>query len=178
MKKTRIFVLLIFVGSLFTVLSCKDDVEDSVSGYLAWNDENVAYFEAAKVETDDNGDLLYEMVIPNWDTASCVLMHFYEKGIDTSLSPYYTSYVKVNYLGQLIDETVFDSTYVDPENTMTAKISSLVDGWAVAMEKMHVGDSCRVVIPQNLGYGTSSSGTIKPYSTLIFDIKLIEIVRQ
>ena len=74
--------------------------------------------------------------------------------------------------------TVFDATHESPDNPMTAKISSLVDGWTVAMERMHVGDSCRVVIPQNLGYGERSQNLIKPYSTLIFDIKLMEIVRR
>lgn len=40
---------------------------------------------------------------------------------------------------------------------------------------MRVGDSARIVIPYNLGYGSSNSGVIKPYSTLVFDLKLVDI---
>ena len=40
---------------------------------------------------------------------------------------------------------------------------------------MHIGDSCRVIIPYIVGYGTTASGDIKPFSTLQFDIKLVGI---
>lgn len=177
MEKARNFFLSLLSCCLLAMTACNDDVEDTVSQYLDWNNENVAYFEAAKLETDADGKRVYDVVSPNWDPSSCVLIHYYKRGTGT-VSPYYTSFVKVCYKGQLIDGTVFDATYQSPSNPMTAKISSLVDGWAVAMEHMHVGDSCRVIIPQNLGYGVQSRGSIKPYSTLIFDIKLMEIVRQ
>ena len=43
---------------------------------------------------------------------------------------------------------------------------------------MHVGDSCKIIIPYNLGYGSTSRGTvIKAYSMLEFDIKLVDIYR-
>lgn len=177
MEKARNFFLSLLSCCLLAMTACNDDVEDTVSQYLDWNNENVAYFEAAKLETDADGKRVYDVVSPNWDPSSCVLIHYYKRGTGT-VSPYYTSFVKVCYKGQLIDGTVFDATYQSPSNPMTAKISSLVDGWAVAMEHMRVGDSCRVIIPQNLGYGVQSRGSIKPYSTLIFDIKLMEIVRQ
>lgn len=177
MEKTRIFFLSLLSCCLMAMISCNDDVEDTVTEYLEWNNQNVAYFEAAKLETDEEGNRVYQVISPNWDPSSCVLMHYYKRGTGT-VSPYSTSFVKVCYKGQLIDGTVFDDIYQSPDNPMTAKISSLVQGWTVAMERMHVGDSCRVIIPQNLGYGSRSQGSIKPYSTLIFDIKLMEIVRQ
>ena len=155
----------------------KDEVEGTVTGYHEWNNQNVADFEAAKLETDEEGNRVSRVRSANVDPSSCVLMHYYKRGTGT-VSPYSTSFVKVCYKGQLIDGTVFDDIYQSPDNPMTAKISSLVQGWTVAMERMHVGDSCRVIIPQNLGYGSRSQGSIKPYSTLIFDIKLMEIVRQ
>lgn len=178
MEKSRIIFLSMLVGlSLVGVVSCDSDTEDTVTQYLEWNNENVAYFDAARAELDEEGNLKYEVVKPNWDTTSCILMHYYTRG-EGVVSPYYTSFVKVCYRGEMIDGTVFDSTHVSPSNPMEAKISSLVDGWAVAMERMHVGDSCRIIIPQNMGYASSSTGGVKPYSTLIFDVKLVEITRQ
>ena len=39
---------------------------------------------------------------------------------------------------------------------------------------MHRGDHWTVYIPHQLGYGTSASGTVPAYSTLIFDLRLVD----
>jgi len=42
---------------------------------------------------------------------------------------------------------------------------------------MPVGSKFKLYIPQNLGYGSSQAGeVIKPFSTLIFEVELLEIV--
>jgi len=41
---------------------------------------------------------------------------------------------------------------------------------------MEVGDKWEVWIPWQLGYGSSASGTIPAYTTLVFEIELISIV--
>lgn len=40
---------------------------------------------------------------------------------------------------------------------------------------MRVGDSAQVVIPYLEGYGVSGSGSILPFTTLVFNIKLVDI---
>ena len=40
---------------------------------------------------------------------------------------------------------------------------------------MPVGSKWELYIPQNLGYGARQAGKIKPYSTLIFTVELVEI---
>lgn len=47
-----------------------------------------------------------------------------------------------------------------------------VEGFETVLLYMHPGDRWRVYIPYRLGYKASSSGSIQPYSTLIFDIYL------
>ena len=42
---------------------------------------------------------------------------------------------------------------------------------------MPVGSKWQVYIPYQLAYGSRDMGQIKPYSMLIFDIELIEIVK-
>ena len=53
--------------------------------------------------------------------------------------------------------------------------SDMISGWQIALTDMRVGDSCRVVIPADQGYGVQSTGIILPYSVLVFDIKLTDI---
>ncbi len=43
---------------------------------------------------------------------------------------------------------------------------------------MHCGDYWKIYIPYGLGYGTSATGAIPGYSTLIFEINLTEIARK
>ena len=51
----------------------------------------------------------------------------------------------------------------------------MIQGWVVALQDMRVGDSCEVVIPYSMAYGSQDLGTIKPYSMLKFGIKLVDI---
>ena len=43
---------------------------------------------------------------------------------------------------------------------------------------MHVGDSCTVIIPYQQAYGsTKRSDVLIPYSSLMFDVKLVNIYK-
>ena len=56
------------------------------------------------------------------------------------------------------------------------QVKQNIKGWIIALEQMKVGDSCRVIIPQTLGYGAQyMSSLILPYTTLVFDMKLVDI---
>ena len=85
------------------------------------------------------------------------------------------SFVTVHYTGKLINGKVFDST--QQGRPATFKLNQLIDGWRTALREMPVGSRWEIVIPFNLGYGAKGAGIIKPFSTLIFDIRLITIER-
>lgn len=84
--------------------------------------------------------------------------------------------VKVNYEGKLIDETVFDSSY-KRNQPATFGCNQVIKGWTEALTMMPVGSKWELYIPQELAYGTRETGKIKPYSTLIFTVELLEIVK-
>ena len=81
--------------------------------------------------------------------------------------------VFVHYTGKLINGKVFDST--QQGRPATFKLNQLIDGWRTALREMPVGSRWEIVIPFNLGYGAKGAGVIKPFSTLIFDVRLISI---
>ncbi|MBR5728363.1 MAG: FKBP-type peptidyl-prolyl cis-trans isomerase, partial [Muribaculaceae bacterium] len=93
----------------------------------------------------------------------------------------YSSTVDLKYRGMLYDATPFDSSYLstspaDSIVRLQVGNSGLIEGWSLGLMQMHVGDSCRIVIPYNLGYGSYEQGSvIKPFSMLVFDIKLQDI---
>ncbi len=85
--------------------------------------------------------------------------------------------VKVHYEGRLIDGTVFDSSYKRGEPT-EFKPTQVIKGWTEALTMMPVGSKWQIYIPSELAYGDRDQGQIKPYSTLIFDVELVEIVKK
>ena len=86
--------------------------------------------------------------------------------------------VEVIYEGRLIDGTVFDSTAKHGGNkTDKFKAGNLIKGWTEALTMMPVGSKWQVYIPQELAYGARQAGQIPPYSALVFDLELVDIVK-
>ena len=91
--------------------------------------------------------------------------------------PTATSTVKVNYKGTLIDGTEFDSSYKRNEPT-TFRANQVIKGWTEALTMMPVGSKWELYIPQELAYGArETGGSIKPFSALIFEVELLEVVQ-
>ena len=88
--------------------------------------------------------------------------------------PAATDKVKVHYHGTLVDGTVFDSSVERGEPT-EFRLDQVIKGWTEGLQLMPVGSKFRFVIPQELGYGSRNSGSIPPYSTLIFEVELLSI---
>ena len=88
--------------------------------------------------------------------------------------PTATQSVKVHYKGTLIDGTQFDSSY-DRKEPTTFRANQVIKGWTEALTMMPVGSKWELFIPQELAYGSRETGSIKPFSTLIFEVELISI---
>ena len=85
--------------------------------------------------------------------------------------------VSVHYKGQLLDGTVFDSSYKRKQPLeFSVGIGQVIAGWDEGILLLKVGDKARFVIPSNLAYGESGAGgVIPPNATLIFDVELMGI---
>ena len=82
--------------------------------------------------------------------------------------------VRVHYEGRTIDGNVFDSSY-ERDEPATFALTDVVRGFAIGLEHMPVGSIWEVYIPQEQAYGEREAGDIKPFSTLIFKVELLEI---
>ena len=85
-----------------------------------------------------------------------------------------TSLVLVHYEGRTIDGNVFDSSY-KRQNPVTLRCNQTIKGWTEVMVHMPAGSKWEVYIPQEQGYADREQGDIKPFSTLIFTIELLEV---
>jgi FKBP-type peptidyl-prolyl cis-trans isomerase FklB len=56
--------------------------------------------------------------------------------------------------------------------------TNVIKGWTEALTMMPVGSKWQLYIPYELAYGDRDTGTIKPFSALIFDIELVGICEK
>jgi FKBP-type peptidyl-prolyl cis-trans isomerase len=86
--------------------------------------------------------------------------------------------VKCHYHGTTIDGKVFDSS-VERGEPVNFPVSGVIPGWTEALQLMPVGSKWKLYIPSNVAYGEQGAGAdIKPNSTLIFEVELLEIVKK
>ena len=85
--------------------------------------------------------------------------------------------VSVHYKGQLLDGTVFDSSYKRKQPIeFPVGVGQVIAGWDEGILLLKVGDKARFVIPSSLAYGESGAGgVIPPNATLIFDVELMDV---
>jgi FKBP-type peptidyl-prolyl cis-trans isomerase FklB len=96
----------------------------------------------------------------------------------TGAKPTPSDIVKVHYTGTLINGTKFDSS-IDRGQPAQFLLSGVIKGWVEGLQLMPIGSKFVLYIPADLAYGaTQASEFIKPYSTLIFEVELLDIVKK
>ncbi len=156
MRQKSIYLLLFII--VMSVASCKKD------NWIDWKVQNEAWLAENKtkagVVTTPSG-LQYKVT---------------RKGI-AGVRPDALKSVRVNYTGKLITGAVFESN----ENVVF-QVSSVIDGLAEGLGKMYKSGIYTFYIPADLGYGKDEQGSrssinnyIPPYSTLIFEVELLDV---
>ena len=156
-----LLVIAAIAASLFFFSSCNKDNGDF--DVEEWKTSNLEFLnENAKIESVvvTNSGLQYQVI---------------SEGKENGKSPTANDFVRCNYKGMFINGQIFDSTYLDG-NPALFKLSNVIRGWVEGLQYMKEGDRFRFVIPYDLGYGASGYATIPPYSTLIFDVELLEVL--
>lgn len=83
----------------------------------------------------------------------------------------------VHYSGTTIDGKLFDTSLDKPRPfKFVLGEGAVIKGWEEGFLTMKKGGKARMIIPSKLAYGKDGLGNlILPYSTLIFDVELIDI---
>lgn len=85
--------------------------------------------------------------------------------------------VKVHYEGQLVDGTVFDSSYTRKKPIeFQLGVGQVIPGWDEGIALLSVGDEAELVIPPQLAYGQrGAGGVIPPNAILRFRVELVSL---
>lgn len=191
-----ILYLLALLAPVGLLSSCSES-DNEEEEFPNWKKTNEQYFNnlyAMAKSSADMGDKSWK-VIRQWsleestakDSYDYIVVNVLENGTGSGC-PLYTDSVKVHYEGRLLPSTsypdgyVFDKSFTGEFNPATAlpakfAVSGMIDGFTTALQYMHIGDRWKVYIPYQLGYGSSASGSIPAYSTLVFDVTLVSYYR-
>ncbi len=181
--KTSLFTIILISMAAVSFVSC----DDSEKIDTVWKEANEAIFAEISRNSDyskifsqsKNGYILYK-----------------ELKSGNGKTPIFTDFVKVSYIGwykndwtkedtysdskgnKIINKIVFDSSPRKGELPTRLKVSELIDGFATALQNMREGDKWEVWIPWRLGYGSIDYGKIPAYTTLVFEIELLEVIEN
>lgn len=96
-----------------------------------------------------------------------------KSGNGEGASPSRRSIITAHYTGKTINGKKFDSSRGG--TPLAIRLNELIEGWQIALQKMHTGDVWEIYLPAEMGYGKFSQPGIPGGSTLIFEIELIAI---
>ena len=201
---SKYFLLIMALAGIVSMTSCSES-NDTEDEYANWETRNEAYFSSIYSKAESaikSGDTSWKIIRAfSKDSASAklntdfIVAHVETEGTGTEC-PIYTDKVRLHYRGNLMpsksysDGYQFDSSWSGTYNlkTMTPKeffvgvtvtnnvATTLITGFSTALMNMHKGDRWTVYIPYTLGYGVTESSNIPGYSTLRFDITLVDFV--
>ncbi len=173
MKKFFYTVIMAVVAITMLDSCLGSTVEDQ---YKDWREANDAWYQ----QQASSGQ--YTKLTASWDPSATTLIRWHNDRELTknNLVPLLTSTVDVKYHLSLYDGTPIDSSYTSTsaDSIYRSMINQNVEGWMIALTHMHVGDSCTVIIPYQQGYGSSKmNDNLRPYSNLVFNMKLVDIYK-
>ncbi len=158
MKILFFFKLFCFIFIFF--VSCNKDNEEKELELL------LQYIENNEIETEPLESGLYYIEVEQSNSYDINSKEI-EQG-DT---------VIISYNGYLLSDSseVFDEKDYDNPGIYVYKEDNVIQGWEEAIAYMKKGISAKIIIPSYLAYGEDRVGVIMPYSTLIFDLSIIDV---
>jgi len=178
MKLKFLFNILLFTAMGLLLTSClgNDDEPD----YTEWREANAEYLTKAEAELLPDGQKRYTKIVPAWASSTYCLISWINDPAENAekLSPIDNSTIQIKYEVNDIEGNRLNDSYsmhTHGEGIYQTTPSSMIIGMRAALPYMHIGDECNIVIPYTAGYGISQYGSIKPYSTLVFKVKLVAI---
>ena len=201
MKRRGFYFLAVALFAVFGLASCSEE-DDTVEEFPNWQARNDAFFNSLTDSVLNLLELNPARTdwkrIKSWSKSDSIegsnsdyiIVKVIEEGDPASATPLYPDPVTLHYLGRLLpsvsypygyvfDQSYYGNYYDDVSKPLQMAIGNsggnmLVDGFATALQHMRRGDHWMVYIPYQLGYGSQSQTGVPAYSTLIFDLRLVD----
>ncbi|MEQ8927967.1 MAG: FKBP-type peptidyl-prolyl cis-trans isomerase [Fulvivirga sp.] len=173
---------LFLIFALVSAMGCVDEPERPVV---------VSYEEQLAIDVTAIDNYLASNNLEAEQTSSGLRYIIHEEG--DGEFPEMRQRVRVDYIGSLLNGTVFDTSYknIAVDNGIydsrrepygpiefSLGIGQVIQGWDEGISLLKEGTKATLYIPSGLGYGRSAvSASIPANSVLIFEVDLVEIVQ-
>jgi len=149
----NIFVIVISLMAILSLSSCKNEAKEEIEA-------RNAYLEANNITTSPTASGLY----------------YIETKEGTGVQAESGDTVSVDYIGKFLNGTTFDSSYDRGEPLVfVLGRGRVIPGWDEGIAYMKNGGEATLIIPSDLAYGTDDYYSIPGYSTLIFEVALVDV---
>lgn len=148
--------------------------QDETNGIIQTNLQKAAEVEAQKRLEEEKAFLMNNKKRPEVKETQSGLQYEVLKMGSGARPNSPASKVKVHYVGTTTDGKEFDSSIKRGEPA-EFELKNVIKGWTEGLQLMSVGSKYKFYIPYDLAYGERGQGPIKPYSTLIFEVELLDV---
>jgi len=108
------------------------------------------------------------------DEGNGIFYTFEKKGKGAIPKP--GDYVKLNYVGKMLNGSVFDQSKPDDPFVFRVGYRVVIQGWDKGIQKLPVGSKATLLVPADLAYGSSGLGEIPPNTPLLFELEILNIL--
>ena len=186
MKKGLLY-LAVVIFSVCTLGACKEE-DDTYDAYANWPARNAEYFAQIAAEARDSIARAKGQYGERWEEhcnwrmfksttksqnaagalTDSICVYIEQRGAGTE-SPTWSDTVRVNYRGYLMPtQNMVNGEWVEERKVFSQSFMGELDNQIAVPAKMGVS------IPSELAYGSQSTGSVLPYSTLTFYANLVE----
>lgn len=201
------FNIVTLLTALFAALcfAACSQTDNTVEEFPNWQHKNDTYWTKLYNDTKkkiDAGDTSWRLILNyskdgqhsasdkviSYNPTDYIIVNVKKSGT-ASQRPIYTDSVSYHCQGRIIPSVKYTSGLIF-EQSWTGKkfdnrldlpfknyVRTCTDGLATALQNMHLGDHWTVYVPYQLGYGSTDKGNIPPYSILIYDVTLVDIIK-
>lgn len=92
----------------------------------------------------------------------------------TGEKPSQNDIVAYIYKASYINGNSFDSSRGE---VVKARVNSLLPGLSTALTSLPVGTKCKLYLPWQQAYGSQGSDRVPPYSAIVYDLEIVNIVK-
>jgi len=179
----KIVLLPVLLLMMLSFTSCNEST--AVSQYDNWQERNQTFLDSLQNVIDSKSNPNLFVVTPMSNSKLKIYAEKVAGYEGQGSAPLFTDTIQVYYRGKLINGEVFDQNFqgVNPDANLDVPVKypvftshtkyQIITGWTEVLQKMKKGERWMVYIPYQLAYGSAGSGAILGYSTLIFDINLV-----
>lgn len=152
------------------------------ASFFACSDDSVDTPEySAELEAEQLDTLLEDLIANDVDVDTTEQGMYYVLGeAGEGEFPLPDDSISVRYVGYFLNGGVFDSSLQNEGQVFNYRhlTTSMIPGFEEAVGMLQEGGSGSFIMPSALAYGPNGYYIIPPYTPLIFDIELVDIISE